>query len=45
LDEGRKLQNREENAKQKVKKFRKMRNNAENFENLAESYLLKFQKA
>ena len=29
------------NAKQKVKKFRKKRNNAEEFENLVESHLLR----
>ena len=33
------------NAKLKVKKFRKKRNNAKNLENLVESHLLKFQKA
>ena len=36
---------KKKNAKQKGKKFRKKRNTAEKCENLAENYLLEFQKA
>ena len=45
LDESRKVQQRVENAKQKINKFRKNRNTAEKCGNLAENYLLEFQKA
>ena len=40
-----KYRKEKKNAKQKVNKFRKKRNNAEKCENLAENYLLEFQKA
>ena len=40
-----KYRTEKKNAKLKVKKFRKMRNNAKKIENLVESNLLKFQKA
>ena len=46
LDEGRKLQKREEKCITKSEKnIRNKRNNAEEFENLVESHLLRFQKA
>ena len=44
-DEGRKVQKRGEKCKNKSKKIRKKRNNAYKCENVADSFLLDFQKA
>ena len=40
-----KYRKEKKNAKQKVNKFRKKRSTAEKCENLAENYMLEFQKA